>query len=206
MALDETQESFPARRILFGVSGSIGAVVVPQCIFLLRQVLGLEVRAALTRQAATLVAPRAVAVASGHPVALDANGADHDPAVTHIELTRWADLLLVLPATANVLAKAALGVADDLLSTCVLAARCPVVFVPNMNEAMWRKPALQRNIATLEADGHLVIKPVEGLAAVDGQLGDGVMPDIRAVLRGTRSFLLRRQQETSASDNEPVTT
>lgn len=184
------RDPFPARRVLLGVSGSIAAVSLPQCAMLLRHVLGLEVRAVLTRQAATLVSPRALAVATGHAVLLGDDGAGgDDPAVAHLEVTRWADLLLVMPATANILAKAAAGIADDLLTTCILASACPVVFVPAMNDVMWRKPALQRNVATLRADGHGLVPPAVGLAAVDGQPGDGAMPDILAVLRWTRAFL-----------------
>src|SRR4249919_2125875 len=157
MADDLTAPPLPARRILIGVAGSIAAVTVPQSILWLRHELGIEVRVVMTRQAATMVTPRAVAVASGAPVALDDAPDHNDPAVPHMHLTRWADLMLVVPASANLLAKAAHGIADDLLTTCIVAASCPVVFVPGMNEVMWRKPAVQRNVATLEADGYGVV-------------------------------------------------
>src|SRR4051794_8610224 len=137
---DATLPRLSAQRILLGISGSIAAYTVPQSILWLRHVLGVEVRVILTRQAATMVAPRALAVASGHPVTLDDDASTNDPAVPHIDLTRWADVMLVLPASANLIGKAANGIADDTLTTCILAAACPVVFVPNMNEIMWRKP------------------------------------------------------------------
>jgi phosphopantothenoylcysteine decarboxylase/phosphopantothenate--cysteine ligase len=191
MIVDQAPDQFPARRILVGVAGSIASLTVPQSILWLRHGLGIEVRTVMTRQAATMVTPRAIAVTSGHPVALDDGRPENDPAVPHLDLTRWADLLLVLPATANILAKAAQGTADDLLSTCILAAECPVVFVPSMNEVMWRKPAVQRNVATLEADGYGVIAPVEGLAVADGQGTVGAMPDIDVILERARPFLQR---------------
>ena len=186
---DATLPELPARRILLGVSGSIAAYTVPQSILWLRHVLGVEIRAIMTRQATTMVAPRAVAVASGHPVALDSDGLPNDPAVPHIELTRWADVMLVLPASANLIGKAANGIADDVLTTCIIAAACPVVFVPSMNEIMWRKPAVQRNVATLQADGHGVIFPVEGVALADGKPTVGAMPDIDDIVRRLAEFL-----------------
>lgn len=177
------------RRILIGVAGSIAAVAVPPSVMYLRHVVGVEVRAVVTQSAAELVSIRSIAVATGHPVVLDERADANDPGVAHLELTRWADLVLVMPATANVLGKAAAGIADDALTTCILAATSPVVFVPAMNDAMWAKPAVQRNVATLKADGHGVIPPAVGLAAVDGKPGEGAMPDILAVLRWIRCFL-----------------
>ena len=192
MAVDLTAQQLPARRVLIGVAGSIASVTVPQSILWLRHELGLEVRAVMTRQAATMVTPRAIAVASGSPVALDDAIDLNDPVVSHMDLTRWADLMLVLPASANVLAKAAHGIADDLLTTCIIAASCPVVFVPGMNEVMWRKPAVQRNVATLVADGHGVVAPVEGLAVASGQPTVGAMPEIDAILAWVTRFLNER--------------
>lgn len=198
---DTRTTPFPARRVLLGVSGSIAAASLPQCAMLLRHVLHLEVRAVLTRHAATMVAPRALAVATGHPVLIGDERQDgaNDPAVHHLDATRWADLLLVMPATANLLGKAAGGIADDALTTCILAAACPVVFVPAMNDAMWRKPVVRRNIASLQADGYGVVPPAVGLAAVDGQPGEGAMPDIMAVLRWTRIFLTAESPSGVAS-------
>jgi phosphopantothenoylcysteine synthetase/decarboxylase len=162
---------------------------VPHSILWLRHVLGVEVRAILTRQAATMVAPRAIATASGHAVTLDDDGSTNDPAVPHIELTRWADVMLVLPASANLIGKAANGIADDVLTTCIIAAACPVVFVPSMNEIMWRKPAVQRNVATLQADGHGVIFPIEGIAFADGKPTVGAMPEIDDIAAWLAKFL-----------------
>jgi len=187
----------PVRRILVGITGGMAAHEVPQSILWLRHAHGLEVRAIMTRQAATMVAPRTVAVTSGHPVALDGDGSPNDPVVPHIELTRWADLLLVLPATADVLGKAAQGIADNLLTTCILAAACPVVFVPSMNQQMWRKPAVRRNVATLEADGYGVVPPVEGLAVADGQATGCVTPEIDEIFEWAMRFVRESAPPTS---------
>jgi phosphopantothenoylcysteine decarboxylase/phosphopantothenate--cysteine ligase len=199
MTVDLASAQLPARHVLIGVAGSIASVTVPQSILWLRHELGVEVRVVMTRQATTMVTPRAIAVASGVAVALDDTGepGDHnDPTVHHMELTRWADLMLVLPASANLLAKAAHGIADDLLTTCIIASSCPVVFVPGMNEIMWRKPAVQRNVATLEADGYGVIAPVEGVAMCDGRPTVGAMPEIDEIVAWAARFLNERRLAT----------
>lgn len=201
MFTDQLPQDFPAKRVLLAVSGSIAAAAATPYIVVMRRMLDLEVRAVLTRQAATLVAPRAVAAACGRPVVVDGEQAPCDGTVPHIELTRWADVLLVLPATANILAKAAHGIADELVSTCIVAARCPVVFVPAMNEVMWGKPAVQRNVATLTADGYRVLAPTEGMAMADGQIGMGALPDIVTVLRETADFL---REGAAAAHREEV--
>ena len=204
MAVDLTSQQPPARRVLIGVSGSIASVTVPQSILWLRHELGIEVRVVMTRQAATMVTPRAIAVASGAPVALDDSTDHNDPAVPHMHLTRWADLMLVLPASANLLAKAAHGIADDLLTTCIIAATCPVVFVPGMNEVMWRKPAVQRNVATLEADGYGVVAPVEGVAVADGRPTVGAMPEIDAILAWVTRFLNERSDADALTETDAL--
>jgi phosphopantothenoylcysteine synthetase/decarboxylase len=188
-APDVEADGTPIRRVLVGISGSISAMELPQSILWLRHQRGLEVRAIMTRQATTMVSPRAVAVASGNPVLLDeGDGPHNDPAVAHISLTRWADLFLVVPASGNVLGKAANGIADDVLSTFILAADSPVVFAPSMNQQMWRKPAVQRNVALLRADGHGVVEPIQGRALADGGSSSALMPEIDAVFEWATRF------------------
>ena len=207
MAIESAPASpLPARRILIGIAGSIAAALtVPQTIMWLRSGLDVEIRTIMTRQATSLVTPRAVAVASGYPVALDSEGAANDPLVPHIELTRWADLFLVLPATADILGKAAQGIADNLLSTCILAAACPVVFVPCMNGQMWHKPVVQRNVAILRADGYGVIPPVAGVALADGQPTVGAMPDIDSILDWVGHFLRESAADPALTGGSAMT-
>ncbi len=189
MFTDQLPKDFSAKRVLLAITGSIAATAATPYVTVMRRMLDLEVRAVLTRQAATLVAPRAVAAACGRPVVVDGDLSPCDGTVPHLDLTGWADVLLVLPATANMLAKAAHGIADDLVSTCIVAAACPVVFVPAMNQVMWEKSAVQRNVATLMADGYRVLAPAEGMAISDGQIGTGALLDIFTVLRETADFL-----------------
>src|SRR5262249_19614274 len=122
-------------------------------------------------------------------VLVDGEEGPSDGTVPHIELTRWADVMLVLPATANILGKAAHGIADDLVSTCIVAADCPVVFVPAMNEVMWRKPAVQPNVAAPAAEGTGARPAGGGMPWAGGQIGQGARPAFFPVRRETAAFL-----------------
>jgi phosphopantothenoylcysteine decarboxylase/phosphopantothenate--cysteine ligase len=109
-----------------------------------------------------------------------------------MELAGWAELVLVLPATADVLARTAAGLAPDLLGTVLLATAAPTVFVPAMNPVMWAKPAVQRAVAQLRADGCGVVPPGPGRAAADGTVGTASMPPLPEVLEWTERWLTER--------------
>lgn len=128
----------------------------------------------MTAAAREFVAPLTFQALSGHAVHFQLLDAGQEQAMGHIHLARWADAVVVAPASADLLAKLAHGLADDLLSTLLLAADCPVYVAPAMNQAMWAKPATQRNLATLAADGVRVLGPVSGEQAC-GELGLGRM-------------------------------
>ncbi|MFC5924171.1 flavoprotein [Micromonospora vulcania] len=177
---------FPARRVLVAACGSADVLTLPQSIMVLRHALRLDVRVVLTPAAARFVPARSFSLLTGHPALVDEEAMTEVP---HLALTAWADLVLVLPATANTLAKAALGIADNLVGTCVLAATAPVVLVPSMNAAMWQRPAVQRNVAQLRADGYGVVPPVPVLALSTGTLAGRGMPSIEAVLEWTAAHL-----------------
>ena len=200
---DTSSFSFPWRRIVLGVGGSISAVGLPESVLVMRHVLGLEVRAIMTAAAATMVAPRALAVATGHPVALDDADSTATSAVAHMHLATWGELMLIVPATANVLAKAAHGMADDLLGTAILAAQSPVVFAPAMNASMWSKAAVQRNVATIRSDGYGVVPPVPALAVSDGQMAGAGLPDIGGILDWTTTFLTGKGLRDGPEPAEP---
>ncbi|MDR1708880.1 MAG: bifunctional phosphopantothenoylcysteine decarboxylase/phosphopantothenate--cysteine ligase CoaBC [Candidatus Accumulibacter sp.] len=160
------------KRIALGVTGGIAAYKAAE---LTRRLVkeGATVRVAMTAAAARFVAPLTFQALSGGRVLLDmwetAGGG-----LSHIAFTREADALLVAPATANFLAKAANGIADDLLSTVALARDCPLIVAPAMNCRMWKHPATQRNVAALIADGALVLGPAAGEQAC-GEAGEGRM-------------------------------
>ncbi len=166
------------QRVLLGVCGSFGAWASPGLVMVLRHLWRAEVRVLMTRSAESFVTPATLAVATGQPVVCAGvtAGDDRNGRVEHLELARWADLVLVAPASANTLAAAAAGSAGNLLTTVLLAAGCPVAVAPSMNAAMWGKPAVQRNVRLLTRDGVAVVPPVTGPAAVDGVPGPGSMP------------------------------
>jgi phosphopantothenoylcysteine decarboxylase/phosphopantothenate--cysteine ligase len=148
------------REILVGVTGGIAAFKTAALVSELVQS-GVGVTAVMTRSAAKFVGPATFRALTGRPVATRAFDDEH-PLGPHIQLARQAELLCVAPATANFLAKAAHGVADDLLSTLLLSFTGPVLVAPAMNKEMWSKPAVQRNVAQLRADGIEIIGPGSG--------------------------------------------
>ena len=142
------------KRILMIISGGIAAY---KCLDLIRQLRaqGAAVRCILTKSAAEFVTPLSVSALSGDKVYGDLFSLTDEHEMGHIQLSRDADLLVVAPATANILARMAQGIADDLATTALLATDKPVMIAPSMNVEMWGHPATQRNAAQLEADGIL---------------------------------------------------
>lgn len=146
------------RELIIGVTGGIAAYKAAALVSQLVQA-GAQVTVVMTRAATKLVGPKTFEALSGRPVAIDTFGRGAHP---HIELAEAGELLCVAPATANLLAKAAWGLADDLLSTLLLAFHGPIVLAPAMNSWMWEKPAVQRNVRQLRDDGVVIIDPEEG--------------------------------------------
>jgi phosphopantothenoylcysteine decarboxylase/phosphopantothenate--cysteine ligase len=149
------------REILVGVTGGIAAYKTAALVSELVQS-GLGVTVVMTRSAAKFVGPATFRALTGRPVATRMFEDDDHPLGPHIQLARQAELLCIAPATANFLAKAACGVADDLLSTMLLSFSGPIVLVPAMNREMWSKPAVQRNVDQLRADGCHFVGPGDG--------------------------------------------
>jgi len=164
-----------SRKILLLVGGGIAAYKAP---LLVRELIanGAEVRCVLTANAAQFVAPLALQTVSNHAVASDLFDPQREEQINHIELARWPDAILVAPATANLLARAAAGMANDLATTLLLATAAPIVLAPAMNTHMWRHPATQSNLRTLKSFGHRVIAPSVGELAC-GEEGEGRQPD-----------------------------
>jgi len=163
-------------NIVLGVSGGIAAYKAPELVRRLQDA-GAGVRVILTPNAARFVSPLSLAAVSNHGVIVDQWGDSGHGGVDHIELARWAELLLIAPASANVLAKLAAGIADDALTTYALAHRAEVLVAPAMNTYMLAHPTVQQNIETLRARGVGIIEPVNGLLAC-GEEGAGKMPDV----------------------------
>src|SRR5262245_48297283 len=152
-----------ARRVLLCVSGGFLCYSVPGFVLSLLRHFADDVQVVLSRAAAKLVARGAVEAACRHPVFVEMDDTGDGVYVPHIELGRGIDLVLVFPATVNIVGKVANGVADELISALILATHAPVVFVPVANASMWDHPAVRRNLRTLREDGYLVLPPLPGV-------------------------------------------
>lgn len=162
-------------KVLLGVTGSIAVYKACELVRLLVK-RGDDVRVAMTTHAREFVTPLTFQTLSRNPVACDMFAEPGEWRPEHISLAEWAEFVLVAPATANILAKMAHGIADDLLSSVLLAARSPVAVAPAMNDGMWANPATQANVAALSARGIRIVSPGEGALAC-GTSGKGRMAE-----------------------------
>lgn len=166
-----------AARICVGVTGGIAAYKAPGVIRRLREN-GHEVKVVATEAAFRFVPEETLAVAVGGPVHTAATWWESSGRVEHVSLARWADLVLVAPATADAMARASVGLGDDLLSATILAGAKKVLWAPAMNPEMWASPSNVRNVETLEGWGHRFVGPAEGLMASTEELpGVGRLAD-----------------------------
>ncbi|HPE79276.1 MAG TPA: bifunctional phosphopantothenoylcysteine decarboxylase/phosphopantothenate--cysteine ligase CoaBC [Gammaproteobacteria bacterium] len=171
------------RRLLLGITGGIAAYKAAELARLLVKD-GAEVQVVMTRAAGAFVGAMTLQAITGRPVREALFDAQHEAAMGHIELARWAELVVIAPATADFLAQMAAGMARDLLSTLCLATTAPLVVAPAMNQAMWRHAATQANVALLRSRGVTFLGPDEGAQAC-GDVGPGRMiepEDIRLAL------------------------
>ena len=167
--------SVRGKTIVVGVSGGIAAYKACEAVRLLVQA-GATVQVVLTRAAEEFVTPLTLQALSGRPVARRTFDLTEESEIGHIRIADTADALLIAPATANVIAKLATGIADDLLTTVVLATRAPVLVAPAMNVHMWENATVQANVARLRDAGHVVIEPASGALAC-GYEGAGRLPE-----------------------------
>lgn len=175
------------KNIVLGITGGIAAYKAPALVRELTAA-GAEVQVVTSRGAGHFVGKASLQAVSGRPVRDDLWDEAAEAAMGHIELARWADLILVAPATANFVANAAAGSAGDLLSTIILATEAPVAFAPAMNQQMWQHPATQRNLAALRADGVAILGPASGEQAC-GENGPGRMLEPREIMEAARALL-----------------
>lgn len=169
------------KKILLGVTGSIAAYKAAELVRLFVKN-GDEVRVVMTDSATKLVAPLTFQTLSRYPVSIDAFDQPREWKPGHISLAEWADVVVVAPATANTLAKMRYGLADNLLTSLLLATRAPIFVAPAMNEGMWVNPATQENIAVLRSRGVNIVAPGEGDLAC-GVKGTGRMAEPDVILQ-----------------------
>jgi phosphopantothenoylcysteine decarboxylase/phosphopantothenate--cysteine ligase len=179
-------------RAVVAITGSIGALWAAQFVLMLRADGHVRsVRVIMSRSATEFVTPTAMRAIAGEPVLAGLFDADAPFPIGHVQVSEDADVLVVMPATANVIGKVAAGLADDVVSASILAAACPVIVVPNMNDRMWRRPVVQRNIRTLTGDGYHVVPPVEGVVVSTGRPATGGMPPFETILKAMRRVLTK---------------
>lgn len=187
--------SLAARRILLGITGGIAAY---KCCDLLRQLTGAgaEVQVVMTEAATAFVTPLTLQALSGRSVRTALLDPAAEAAMGHIELARWAEVMLIAPASADAIARLAQGQANDLLSTCYLAFNGPKFIAPAMNQAMWQAPATARNVETLEADGVTVLGPATGVQAC-GDEGPGRMVEPDALVSTLAAWATGAEAQTT---------
>jgi phosphopantothenoylcysteine decarboxylase/phosphopantothenate--cysteine ligase len=200
--------SLAGRELILGVTGSIAAY---KAVYLLRELvkLGAGVTVVLTEHARHFVGPLTFRTLSRRQVLTDLFDPQTDAPVEHVSLAERADLFVIAPATANLLAKAAHGVADDLLTTMLLAARGPVLMAPAMDGDMWNHPAVQANVATLRSRKVVILEPEWGELA-SGQMGKGRFPELPVILDAIHRCIAPRDFEgervliTAGPTREPI--
>ncbi len=194
--------------VVLGVTGGIGAYKSCELArSLMRR--GHDVKVVMTEAATRFVTPLTFRTLTGHPVAVSLWEA-HDAPVHHVSLAEEADVLVIAPCTANVLAKLAVGRADDLLTTTALAATAPILVAPAMNTRMWRDEATRANVSTLRARGTIVLEPASGDLAC-GDVGEGRLPEVETIAeevdvaaRRSRELAGRRLLVTAGGTREPI--
>jgi len=198
------------KKIVLGVTGGIAIFKAVDLVSKLRKQ-GVEVRVVMTENAAKFISPLLFAEISGHKCAVSMWDGRDEFNVEHIALANWGDLLLVAPATANILAKMACGLADDLLSTVLLAAPCPKIVCPAMNTGMYENVATQENLKTLAGRGIAIMEPASGELAC-GTSGAGRLPEVPEIIAYLEHFLAQREGDmrglkvmvTAAGTREPI--
>ena len=196
------------KHILLIISGGIAAVKTPD---LIRRLIaqGARVTPVLTQSGAQFVTPLSIAALARSKVYTELFDLTEEAQMGHIELSRAADLVLVAPATAHIMAKMAQGMADDLATTLLLATDTPVMIAPSMNVRMWQHPATQRNLKQLQEDGVQIIGPNDGEMAC-GEYGPGRMAEVDEILAQVAGFFCRGPLEgrhvlvTSGPTHEPI--
>ncbi len=196
------------KEIVLGVTAGIAAYKSVELLRLLQKA-GADVRVVMTRNAEWFVGRMTFEAISGHQVFAEMFGKKPDPAMRHITWAQEADAVVIAPATADIIGKLANGIADDAMSTFMMAAECPKIVCPAMNNVMLQSPAVQRNIRTLKNDGYLIVEPGAGELAC-GSVGSGRLPEPEEIVESVEASLLekdlsgRKLVVTAGPTREPI--
>ena len=205
---DHVYKPLEGRRIIFGVSGGIAAYKAADYARNLTK-LGAKVKVVMTENGARFVCPLTFSALTGNKCLVSMFQEEETGSISHIDLARWGEVFVIVPATANVIAKTASGIADDLLTTLFLAFKGRKILFPAMNPVMFENPMVQENISRLKANGVWVAEPDEGTVAC-GDRGRGRLPEFERVLFLTRRALARQDLKgliilvTSGPTREPI--
>lgn len=184
-------ENLSGKTVILGVTGGIAAYKMANVASALRKS-GAQVHCILTKNAANFITPLTFETLTNNRCIVDTFDRNFQYDVAHVSLAKAADLMLIAPATANVIAKLAHGLADDMLTTTVLAARCPKLVAPAMNTAMLENPATQENLKTLERYGFRIIQPAVGMLACK-DVGSGKLPEPEVLVEEVNRELAREK-------------
>ena len=197
-----------SKRILVGITGGVAAYKGAELVRQLRRH-GADVRVVMTKNACKFITPLSLQALSGHSVAVASLDYQTEHAMGHISLARWAELLLIAPASANCIARLSHGIADDLLSTVCLATRSPLYICPAMNSAMWENPATQENIARLKKRAIHILTPATGIQAC-GEEGIGRLQEPAEIIATINNAFCQRSLDglnimvTAGPTHEPI--
>src|SRR6266849_1928700 len=183
----QSQSQSASRKVALGVSGGIAAYKAAEVLRGLQRA-GCLVRVAMTRRACEFIQPLTFRALSGSHVIVDDYAPDNPDPIAHITFSQTVDLLVIAPATADIIAKFANGVADDFLTSTYLASTAPVLIAPAMNMSMWNHPATQRNLAHLRQDGVHIIEPDAGEMAC-GTIGPGRLSEPEKIVAAALDLL-----------------
>jgi phosphopantothenoylcysteine decarboxylase/phosphopantothenate--cysteine ligase len=201
-------DALVGKKIVLGVTGSIAAYKSADLVRRLGDA-GAELRVVMTKGACEFITPLTLQTLSGHPVAIELLDADQESAMGHIKLARWADWILIAPASADSIARLAQGRADDLLAALCLASESPIVIAPAMNNKMWENQATQENLAQLQVRGVQVLGPASGDQAC-GEQGAGRLLEPTDIVAGLSKLVVpaklrgKRVMITAGPTYEPI--
>nr|WP_041410020.1 bifunctional phosphopantothenoylcysteine decarboxylase/phosphopantothenate--cysteine ligase CoaBC [Shewanella amazonensis] len=184
------------RKILLGIGGGIAAYKSADLVRRLKEQ-GADVRVVMSQSACEFITPLTLQALSGYPVSMDLLDPAAEAAMGHIELARWAELIILAPATANLIARMSIGMADELITTTCLATSAPIAICPAMNQQMYANPATQANLSTLQQRGMLIWGPGSGSQAC-GEVGAGRMLEPLEIRTLAEQFFAQKAQASSA--------
>jgi phosphopantothenoylcysteine decarboxylase/phosphopantothenate--cysteine ligase len=200
MADESKGGEFAGRKVALGISGGIAAYKAAEILRALQRA-GCTVRVAMTKRACEFITPLTFRALSGSHVVVDDYAPDNPDPIAHITFSQSVDLFLIAPATANIIAKFANGVADDFLTSTYLASTAPVIVAPAMNTTMWNHPATRRNLERLRADGVRVIEPDAGEMAC-GTFGPGRLSEPERIVAAALEVLRESKRQTERDLHE----